>query len=236
VPQNSTHTLFGPVEEKDDRFWYLDLGFRMGVTRLHETKQRLDRRLGVPRKLDFLGVFEDPETPMDRKSDFALTTAYIGIGRRETEWLTWNFYFGTGMGGDKDHQRKLNLNQELNFEYGIWYSGLTVDIYPWGLSQRGRFRDYREQLRASRPYVVTGFELGYVRARGWGEFSLAPLKIYSDSQRVEDWLFSYLIGFGWELPLNDRWALNLQTHYTFHFYRPEEYNGWNVTYAFRYQF
>jgi hypothetical protein len=25
-------------------------------------------------------------------------------------------------------------------------------------------------------------------------------------------------------------------HYTFHVYRPQEYNGWNITYALRYRF
>ena len=68
-------------------------------------EDRLDRRLNGPARLDLFGVFESPTTPLDRKSDFALTTGYIGIGRRETEWLTWNFYFGSGVGGDRDHQR-----------------------------------------------------------------------------------------------------------------------------------
>lgn len=230
------HHLFAPDDVRDDRFWYLDLGFRMGVTRLHETQHRLDRRLDLPRKVDVLGVFKSPQTPIDRKTELGLTTSYIGIGRRETEWLTWNFYFGTGVGGDRDHQRWLTANQEVNFDYGIWYTGLTVDVYPWGLSQRGRYENWKEHLRASRPYFVSGFEMGYVRARGWGHFAIAPVKLYRDSQRVEDWLFSYLLGFGWEIPLDERWAFNLQVHYTFHFYRPEEYNSWNVTYALRYQF
>ena len=230
------HRLFAPVPGAEDTFWYLDLGFRMGVTRLHETKNRLDRRLDLPRKIDVLGVFKSPVTPIDRKSDLALTTAYIGIGRRETEWLTWNFYLGTGVGGDRDHQRWLTANQEVNFDYALYYTGMTVDVYPWGLSQRGRYINVREHLKAGRPYLVTGFEIGYLRARGWGHFRFAPVRIYSDSQRIEDWLFSYLVGFGWEVPLNERWAFNLSVHYTFHFYRPEEYNGWNLTYALRYRF
>ena len=230
------HSLFAPVAGVDDTFWYLDMGFRMGVTRLHGTKNRLDRRLDLPRKIDVLGVFESPVTPIDRKSELGLTTSYIGIGRRETEWLTWNFYLGLGVGGDRDRQRWLNANQIVNFDYGMYYTGMTVDIYPWGLTQRGRYANVKEQLKAGRPYFVTGIEIGYLRARGWGHFAIAPVRIYSDSQRIEDWLFSYLIGFGWEVPINERWAFSLQVHHTFHFYRPEEYNSWNVTHALRYRF
>lgn len=232
----SGHRLFAPADERSDNFWYLDLGFRMGITRLHATKQQLDRRLDVPRKLDMWGIFEDPYTPMDRKTDFALTTAYIGLGRRETEWLTWNFYFGSGVGGDRDHQRWLNLNQEVNFSYALYYTGLTVDIYPWGLSHRGQYINFKEHLRASRPYLLTGMEIGYLRAKGWGHFAIAPVTIYSDEQKVRDWLFSWLVGFGWEFPINERWVYNMQIHYTFHAYRPEDYNGWNLTYALRYEF
>ncbi|MFH0982125.1 MAG: hypothetical protein V2A79_11355 [Planctomycetota bacterium] len=230
------HSLFAPVPGVEDTFWYLDLGFRMGITRLHSTEDRLDRRLNDPLKLDAFGVFEHPTTPIDRKSDFALTTAYIGIGWRETEWLTWNFYLGSGVGGDRDHQRWLNSNLEVNFDYALYYTGMTVDVYPWGLARRGRYADFKEHLKAGRPYLVTGIEIGYLRARGWGHFALAPITLYSDSQRIEDWLFSYLVGCGWEVPINERWAFNLSVHYTFHFYRPEEYNGWNVTYALRYRF
>lgn len=232
----ANHRLFAPADERSDNFWYLDLGFRMGITRLNSTKQQLDRRLDLPRKLDVWGIFDDPYTPMDRKSDFALTTAYIGVGRRETEWLTWNFYFGSGVGGDHNHDRRLNLNQVVNFDYALYYTGLTVDIYPWGLSERGQYINFKEHLRASRPYLLTGMEIGYLRAKGWGHFAIAPFRIYSDEQKVRDWLFSWLLGFGWEFPINERWVYNMQIHYTFHAYRPEEFNGWNLTYAFRYEF
>lgn len=230
------HSLFAPVAGIEDTFWYLDLGFRMGITRLHSTEHKLDRRLHDPLKLDVFGVFDSPTTPIDRKTDFGLTTGYIGIGRRETAWLTWNFYFGSGVGGDRDHQRWLNANLEVNFEYQLYYTGVTVDIYPWGLSRRGRYADFPEHLKASRPYFVTGIETGYLRARGGGHFALAPIPVYRDDQKIRDWLFSYLVGFGWEVPINERWAFDLSVHYTFHFYRPEEYDGWNLTYALRYRF
>ena len=236
APPLPEHRLFAPVPEDEDRFWYLDLGFRMGITKLGWTENQLDRRLNRIQGVDVLGVFESPTTPLDRKSEFGLTTAYIGVGRRETEWLTWNFYFGTGMGGDKDHQRVANVNMDVNFDYAIYYTGLTVDMYPWGLAKRGRYDNLWEHIRASRPYAVTGFEVGYVRARGGGTFRAAPLTLYEDHQWVEDWLFSYLVGLGWEIPINHRWVFNLQLHYTQHFYKPEEYNSWNLTYALRYEF
>ncbi len=221
---------------EEEKFWYLDLGFRMGITRLGSAEEKLDKRLNGPMKLDVFGVFEKPHTPIDRKSELGLNTFYLGVGRRETSWLTWNVYFGGGIGKDRDHQRWLNHNLDVRFDYLAYYTGFTVDIYPWGISKRARYDNFLEHLRASRPYYVTGIEIGYVRARGWGDYKIAPIHVYHDSQRIEDWLFSGIVGMGWEIPLDDRWAFNLQAHYTFHAYRPEEYNGWNITYALRYKF
>ena len=221
---------------EEEKFWYLDLGFRMGITRLGGTEEKLDKRLNDPMKLDVFGVFEKPHTPIDRKSELGLNTFFLGIGRKESSWLTWNVYFGGGIGKDRDHQRWLNHNLDVRFDYLAYYTGFTVDIYPWGTSRRGRYDNFLEHLRASRPYYVTGIEIGYVRARGWGDYKIAPIRVYHDSQRIEDWLFSGIVGLGWEIPLDNHWAFNLQTHYTFHAYRPEEYNGWNITYALRYKF
>ena len=228
--------LFAGLPHRDDTTWYLDVGFRTGYTRLGSTADKIQLRIDLPLKLDVFGVFENPYTPLDRKSTMLLTTQYIGLGRRETDWLTWNFYFGSGVGGDRNHQRWLNANLEVNFKYALFYTGLTTDLYPWGVPKYRNYADYRERLKASRPYLVTGFEMGYLRARGAGHFALAPVPIYKDSQRIEDWLFSWLIGVGWEFPLDDRWAFNLSGHYTFHFYRPDEYNGTNIVFAFRYRF
>jgi hypothetical protein len=228
--------LFASVPHEDDTPWYLDIGFRTGYTRLESASDRLSLRLDLPMKLDVFGIFDPPFTPLDRKSQMALTTQYIGLGRRETDWLTWNFYFGSGVGVDRDKQRWLTANLDVKFQYALFYTGLTTDIYPWGIPKYRNYPNYRERLKASRPYAVTGFEMGYLRARGWGDFKIAPLRLYADSQRIEDWLFSWLIGLGWEFPLNDRWAFNFSGHYTFHFYRPEEYNGYNMVFAFRYRF
>ncbi len=228
--------LFAGKPHRDDKVWYIDVGFRSGYTRLESTGDRLQQRMNLPLKLDVFGVFENPNTPLDRKSKMLLTTQYAGLGRRETEWLTWNFYFGTGVGTDRDHQRWLLANLEVNFKYAFFFTGLTTDLYPWGVPKYRNYINYRERLKASRPYVVTGFEVGYLRARGAGHFAIAPVPLYRDSQRIEDWLFSWLIGVGWEFPLNDRWAYNLSGHYTFHFYRPDEYNGANIVFALRYRF
>lgn len=219
-----------------DKFWYLDLGFRFGWQRLDGTARKLDLRLDAPLKLDWAGVFEHPTTPLDRKTDLGLTTQYIGIGRRETDWLTWNFYLGYGSGGDHNHQRVGNVNLEVNFDYTLVYTGLTADVYPWGTARYANYSSWRERLHASRPFLMSGVEFGYLRARGRGHLALAPVKLYRDSQAIEDWLFSWLIGAGWEMPINARLSLATMMHYTFHFYRPEEYNGWNVTFALRYRF
>lgn len=229
--------LFSHGKDSDEDYWYLDMGFRLGQVALGSTSSQLDHRLDPLLALDWAHVFDRPYTPRDRKTDWGMTTQYLGIGRRETDWFTWNFYLGYGFGGDPNHDRVANLNIDVDFQYNFIYTGLTTDLYPWGKPRHGNYPDWKERLYASRPYILSGFELGYLRARGRGYIKFAPIgKLYQDSQAVEDWLFSYLIGLGWEVPIDERWSFTTSAHYTFHFYRPEEYNGYNITIAFRYRF
>jgi len=212
--------LLVTMPKRRDKFWYLDVGFRVSHTRLESTNDQINKRLELPQKFDIFGLFNNPYTPLDRKTDGGLATAYIGIGRRETDWLTWNFYLGGGIGGDHNHQRWLNANYNVNFDYAGYYTGVTADIYPWGLPEYRDFSDWKQRLRASRPYLLTGFELGYIRAKGWGNYKLAPLTLYADEVKIRDWLASYLLGIGWELPLNQRWSFMWSGHYSFHFLPP----------------
>lgn len=215
--------------------WHIDIGLRTGVTRLHSTKQQLDRRLDLPLKLDVFGVFRHPTTPIDRKTDLALCTQYLGIGREVDDWLSWTWFFGAGVGADQDHQRFLNLNLDVDFKYGYYYSGVVFEMYPWGLPRRGAELSLEERLYASRPYMLAGAEVGYVSAEGRGHFSVAPFVIYEDKVTVRDWVFSFLVGAGWGVPLSERWSWNLSMHYSFHLYRPEEYNTLNFVSTFRYR-
>ncbi|MCG3131052.1 MAG: hypothetical protein FLDDKLPJ_01827 [Phycisphaerae bacterium] len=229
--------LFSHGVHADEDFWYLDVGFRLGQVRLEETSKKLDLRLDPLLALDAVGLFDEPYTPRNRKTDWGMTTQYLGIGRRETDWLTWNFYLGYGFGGDVNHDRVALINIDVDFQYNFIFTGLTTDLYPWGKPKHANYPNWRQRFQASRPFLLSGVEIGYVRARGRGYVGLAPLvKIYKDTQSIEDWLFSYLIGLGWELPIDDRCSFAASIHYTFHFYRPEEYNGYNITTAFRYRF
>lgn len=229
--------LFSHGKDSDEDYWYLDMGFRLGQIALGSTSSQLEHRLDPLLALDWAHMFDRPYTPLDRKSDWGMTTQYLGIGRRETDWFTWNFYLGYGFGGDPNHDRVANLNIDVDFQYNFIYTGLTTDLYPWGKPKHANYPNWEERLYASRPYILSGFETGYVRARGRGYIKFAPIgKLYQDSQAIEDWLFSYLIGLGWEVPIDDRWSFTTSAHYTFHFYRPEEYNGYNITIAFRYRF
>ncbi|MCC7292029.1 MAG: hypothetical protein IT449_08220 [Phycisphaerales bacterium] len=229
--------LFSHGFHEDEDFWYLDSGFRLGQVRLEETSKQLDLRLDTLMALDTVHMFDEPVTPRNRKTDWGMTTQYLGLGRRETDWLTWNSYLGYGFGGDLNHDRRVILNIDVDFQYNIVYTGLTTDLYPWGKPKHANYPSWRERFYASRPFLLSGFEIGYVRGRGRGYVGLAPIgKIYKDSQSIEDWLFSYLAGLGWEVPIDDRWSFGASIHYTFHFYRPEEYNGYNITTALRYRF
>lgn len=225
-----------PPTDRIDAPWHFDLGIRVGDTKLGSAKQKLDRRLDTPQKLDVLGVFHSPNTPLDRKTDLGLNTIYLGVGRAERDWLVWTAYVGGGFGRDDEHQRFLNLNLSTKFHYQTYYTGLSVELYPWG---RPRYRDdfnWANRLRASRPFLITGFEAGYVNVTAKGHFAIAPFRVYGDHENIRDWLFSWLIGTGVGVPINERWSLNLATYYSYHLYRPEEYNTWNVVTTLRYSF
>lgn len=239
LARSSSEVATGDNEEtagpSENGLWHVDFGFRTGYTKLGSTKQQLDRRLDLPMKLDVLGVFDSPETPLDRKSSFGLNTIYLGLGYQQADWLIWTLFAGGGAGRESDHQRFLNLNLDVDFDYAYYYVGVQCELYPWGTPDYLNHLDLPQALQASRPYVITGFETGYVDARGKGEFSFAPFRIYEDEVNIRDWLFSYLLGVGWALPLSDNWSINVSSHYSFHFYRPNEYNTWNFVSALRYR-
>ncbi len=216
--------------------WHLDLGMRVGYTKLGSTKKKLNRRMDLPLKLDVLDFFDSPHTPMDSKSELTLNTLYAGIGREHNDWLAWTVYFGGGYGKDHTHQRTLNVNLTTEFKYVSLYTGMTFELYPWGTPDYQRNANWEERLLSSRPYLLTGGEIGYVSAEGRGDYSIAPFKIYEDSVEVRDWLFSVLLGVGWGIPISDNWSFNLAFDYAFHLYRPEEYNTWNMITALRYRF
>ncbi len=225
-----------PLSDRVDAPWHFDLGLRIGDTKLGSAKQKLDRRLDTPLKLDVLGVFHSPKTPLDRKTDLGLNTFYVGVGRAERDWLVWTAYLGAGLGSDDEHQRFLNFNLSTKFHYQTYYAGLSAELYPWG---RPRYRDnsnWINRLRATRPFFVTGFETGYVNATAKGRFAIAPLRLYEDHENIRDWLFSGFIGTGLGVPIDERWSLNLATYYSYHLYRPEEYNTWNFVTTLRYSF
>jgi hypothetical protein len=218
-----------------DRPWHIELGFRDGCTRLDETSRLLDQRLDRPLRFDVFDLFDSPRTPLDRKSDFLLTTLYLGLGRQESDRLIWTFYLGGGMGRESDHQRKANINLDVSFKYAYAYTGLTAEIYPWKTPARTAHGGLEETLRASRPFLAAGLETGYVSAEGRGHWKIAPFpRIYQDKVKVRDWITSVNFGVGWNIPVNHRWSVVLIGDYRSHFHRPDEYNGWTLTTALRY--
>jgi hypothetical protein len=212
-----------PEYSTDVKPWHFEFGLRSSCPGLAETKDILDRRLDPLLALDGLNSFDYPETPIDRKSDFLLTTFYLGAGRQESDWLVWTAYVGGGMGRDHDHQRVRNMNLEVSFKYSYVFTGATAAIYPWRVPKRDDFEDWGQRLSASRPFFATGYETGYVSAEGRGHFKIAPLpRIYQDKVQVRDWITSLNLGLGWHLPINRCWSIVLMGDYHFHFYRPDE--------------
>lgn len=220
----------------EERFWYLDFGLRTSFPRLAWAKRQLGRRLQLPLKLDVLGVFGGTTTVLDRRSDFSIHTFRLGLGRQENDWFKWNVYAGGGAWKDRTHQRTLIANLKVSFDYAVAYAGVTANMYPFATPRYDRYANPREHIKAGRPYVLTGLEVTYVDAEGRGRYAYAPFTLYSDHEKVRDWLVSGLIGLGWEIPLDSRWALDLSGHYAFHFYRSEEFNGWATQVGLRYRF
>jgi len=229
----SACTASRPVGDKP---WHIDLAIRTSHTKLASTKQQLNRRLDLPLKTDWLNMWHRPRTPMDRKTNLWLNALSLGIGRQETDWLTWTWYFVGGAGKDDDHQRILATNFEVHFKYASCYTGLKAEIYPWGGPAYRNKLTWKERLRASRPYLYTGFETGYVSGEGRGHYAVATRTLYADKVTVRDWLFGTLAGVGWRIPLNERWSISISGDYTYHFYRPDEYNSWNLITGLRYRF
>ena len=230
-PDKTDEALLPPTKR-----WHLDLAFRGSHNKLASTKRQLDRRLELPLRTDVFGVFDRPYTPIDRKTDLGFSTWYAGVGREENTHLVWTYYVGAGAGKDINHQRFLYQTLEVDFKYGYYYTGITAEYYPWEVPAVPAAPSWEQRLRTSRPFLLAGFESGYGSAEGEGDYTVSGVNTYHDELKIRDWLFSCLLGLGWALPLDDHWSINLSGDYKFHFYRPEEYNGWNVTTAVRYRF
>ena len=160
--------IFG--RDSQDKPWHIEAGFRDSCTKLEETEKILERRLDRLLRFDTLQLFDKPRTPLDRRSEFLLTSLYLGVGRQESDWLIWTFYVGGGMGQDHEHQRVFNNNLEVTFKYAYVYTGLTAELYPWRVPHRADFEHWTQRLAASRPFLTTGMETGYVSAEGRGSW------------------------------------------------------------------
>lgn len=216
--------------------WHLDLTLRTGELKLASSKQKLDRRLDLPLKLDVFGAYHHPTTPIDRKSSLGLNTMAIGLGRDESEHFGWNIYAGFGIGADTNHQSAPLSTLDVDFRYAVYYSGITAEYYPWARPRPGPKMTWTERFRRGKPYFVAGFEVGYVSAEADGDLKYVALPIYKDGETIRDWIFSVPFGIGWAMPINERWSFQTVGDYRFHFYRPEEYNGWNLTASLRRRF
>jgi len=244
-PGNARETKTGSPKDDDSCFWcrksraegwHLDLGFRWNQPKLGETRELLDRRLDGPLSLDWMHGFERPYTPLDRKTDWGFASAYLGFGREVNDWLIWNVSAGFSAGKDTNHDRVFLSTLDVDFKYRFFFIGTNVEVYPWKIPRVEPGMSFAQRVRASRPYILTGFETGYVHADGEGVYRVLWLPAYRDQAHIRDLVGSYLIGLGWDFPLSERFSLNVSGDYKFHFHRPDEYNGWNLITGLRYKF
>lgn len=218
------------------RKWHVDMAIQTGFPKLSSTEQILDRRLDIPLKSDILNVFERPRTPIDRKSSFKLNAIYFALGKRVSDRVIVNWYLGFAPGVDRDHQRYLTADLRINFKYGSYFTGLQAEYYPWGFPRYHNETEWKKRLDASRFYFYSAIGIGYVSAEGAGRYKLLGIRIYEDRIKVRDWLFAGALGAGWSIPISDRWSIQLSGDYSFHVYKPEEYNGWRITTGLRFRF
>lgn len=216
--------------------WHVDAAMRGSYTKMGATEQMLDRRMDLPLKLDWLHVFDEPYSPMDRRSDLGFGSWYAGVGRTENEHWLWTFYAGGGAAQDINHQRFLNALLKVDFRYAYYYTGVQAEYYPWRLPVIDKDTTWSGRIEASRPFLTAGIEAGYVSAEGEGDYNVTGVNLYHDEQKVRDILASLNLGAGWSLPISDHWSLNFSGDYRFHAYRPYEYDGWNWTTVIRYRF
>jgi len=225
-----------PEGSEIDKPWHLDLSFRSFHPRLSETKAMLDQRLKVPMRMDWAHLFDEPYTPVDRNTDWGFGGLSIGVGRQENDWLLWTVYGGGGSGEDRNFQRILFETLEVNFKYRYVYFGGEAEIYPWKIPTVRPQMSFDEKLRASRPFLLTGLEAGYVSSDGEGAFRAFQIPTYRDSAHIRDWVSNLRLGLGWSFPLSTSFSLQLSGDYAFNFYRPDEYNGWQLIAGLRYRF
>lgn len=216
--------------------WHIDLAMRGSHPKLASTAQQLDRRLDQPLKIDWANVFDEPYTPIDRRTDLGLATWYVGVGRQPCAHFIWTFYLGGGLDQDINHQRFLNTRLEVDFRYGYYYTGLAGEFYPWALPEPSDDRPLHDILGESRPFLLGGIEAGYVSGEGEGDYRVTGVTLWHDELKVRDWLTSINLGAGWSFPISQHLALTISGDYRFHAYRPDEYNGWNWTTALRIRF
>ncbi len=231
TPTSADQTRPSPTKR-----WHFDFGLRNSYPKLDSTEQQLDRRLDLPLWIDVAPVFDEPYTPIDRKSDSMLTSWFAGVGRQENQHFLWSYYVGGGADKDINHQRFLFQTLEVDFKYAYAYTGFMGEYYPWEVPPRPSAVSFENVMRASRPFLFAGLESGYLSGEGEGDYKVLGLTFYHDEQKVRDWLFSIAVGLGWAFPLNDHWSINLVGDYRFQFYRPDEYNGWDIIAGIRYRF
>lgn len=224
------------AEESRWKDWHVDLALRGSHPKLADTKQLLDRRLDLPLRIDVFHVFDQPYTPLDRRTDLGLGGFYVGLGKQPSDRFVWTWYVGGGAGRDINHQRFLNTRLDVDFHYACYCTGVTGEYYPWRVPEPAAAKSLQEILSRSRPFVLAGLEAGYVSGKGEGSYLFSGVRLYHDEVKVRDWLAATEVGLGWAFPLGEHFSLNLRGGYRFYFTRPDEYDGWTWVTALRYRF
>lgn len=224
------------VSDPELRKWHVDMAIQTSFSKLSSTEQKLDRQLDWPLKIDVLNWFSHPRTPVDRKSSFNLNTFYFALGKRVSDRVIVNGFLGFAPGVDRDHQQFLMADLRVNFEYSSYLIGVKTEYYPWGFPRYHNDTDWKKRIDASRVYFYCAILTGYLSAEGAGRYKLFGVRVYHDSIKIRDWISAGIVGMGWSIPISDRWSIQLAGDYSFHAYRPEEYNGWRISTGLRFRF
>lgn len=218
------------------RRFFIEAGAVNQFPQLHESHHQVNRYLD--RTLGWAPGFSSPREFYDFRRSGQLLLAYAAGGYTATEWLDLTFEMG-GWGGElKDTSGPLFLGSlDTHFDYTTLFAQVGTRVYPVGRPEISGGSDPAAVLSGARPFLYQSF--GTTRAESAGTAMLGPRgfpHLLEISLRRSDWIPTYKLGAGLEIPLDEHLSLITYGGYNFYFSRRDEFNGFSLTVAARLRF
>lgn len=161
-----------------------------------------------------MGFFAPDQRPVKTVSDFRddhlIWAPHAGVGYQiNSKWsITAQ---GGGEGGKirtkQTHPSILLMPLHTDFEIKrmAFYTGVGVHFSPWGSPYHKDFENWKERLKATRPYLSASTTYTYATYDAKVKVKFLPLLHLVDLNLSDDWhTVSLDINIGFEIPLNKR--------------------------------